>query len=310
MSRPRAGLGQWCGQRDTRLLRQHRKSRSGERHELADEPTDPARMFRRQLRRVLLRLRLERGATGFRERRQRRESRRSVVTNGLGHCGAVVARRGDRKQVGDPRVRTKLRDGHLRRIVDRRHDRLLPEHRHRVSRGLLDFSAVECHHRSHRVNVPFGAGVDPGLRLAGDGGGGLWFGVIHRRAGGAGSVRGARGRPGTTSDPNDDAGTFSLTLEVGVLIQSVPTTAAVKVSGSQSYHDQLNVTGSDGAVTYVQTSGTPALIVGASGLVSTSGALTVGSYVAKGTTSDPVGDEGTFTLTVKVGALVQRDPLK
>jgi major membrane immunogen (membrane-anchored lipoprotein) len=81
------------------------------------------------------------------------------------------------------------------------------------------------------------------------------------------------------------------------------------VSGSQSYHDQLNVTGSDGAVTYVQTSGTPALIVGASGLVSTSGALTAGSYVAKGTTSDPVGDKGTFTLTVKVGALVQRVPL-
>ena len=114
---------------------------------------------------------------------------------------------------------------------------------------------------------------------------------------------------GTTSDPNDDTGTFALTLEVGELIQSVPTTASVKVSGSQAYHDQLNVTGSDGAVTYVQTSGTPALIVGASGLVSTSGALTAGSYVAKGTTSDPVGDKGTFTLTVKVGALVQRVPL-
>jgi len=114
---------------------------------------------------------------------------------------------------------------------------------------------------------------------------------------------------GTTSDPNDDTGTFALTLEVGELIQSVPTTASVKVSGSQAYHDQLNVTGSDGAVTYVQTSGTPALIVGASGLVSTSGPLTAGSYVATGTTSDPVGDKGTFTLTVKVGALVQRDPL-
>ena len=114
---------------------------------------------------------------------------------------------------------------------------------------------------------------------------------------------------GTTSDPNDDTGTFALTLEVGELIQSVPTTASVKASGSQAYHDQLNVTGSDGAVTYVQTRGTPALIVGASGLVSTSGALTAGSYVAKGTTSDPVGDKGTFTLTVKVGALVQRDPL-
>jgi major membrane immunogen (membrane-anchored lipoprotein) len=114
---------------------------------------------------------------------------------------------------------------------------------------------------------------------------------------------------GTTSDSNDNTGSFALTLEVGELIQSVPTTASVKASGSQAYHDQLNVTGSDGAVTYVQTSGTPALTVGASGLVSTSGSLTAGSYVAKGMTSDPVGDKGTFTLTVKVGALVQRYPL-
>jgi major membrane immunogen (membrane-anchored lipoprotein) len=114
---------------------------------------------------------------------------------------------------------------------------------------------------------------------------------------------------GTTSDPNGDTGSFALTLEVGVLIQSAPATASVKVSGSPAYHDQLNVTGSDGAVTYVQTGGTPALIVGASGLVSTSGALAAGSYVAKGTTSDSVGDKGTFTFTVKVGALVQRDPL-
>ena len=114
---------------------------------------------------------------------------------------------------------------------------------------------------------------------------------------------------GTSSDPNDDTGTFALTLEVGELIQSVPTTASVKVSGSPAYHDQLNVTGSNGAVTYVQTSGTPDLIVSASGLVTTSGTLAPGSYIAKGTTSDPVGDNGTFTLTVKVGALVQRVPL-
>jgi major membrane immunogen (membrane-anchored lipoprotein) len=113
---------------------------------------------------------------------------------------------------------------------------------------------------------------------------------------------------GTSSDPHGDTGTFSLTLEVGALIQSVPTTASVKASGSTTYSDQLSVTGSDSAVTYVQTSGTPQLIVSASGLVTTSGALTAGSYVATGTTSDPVGDKGTFTLTLKVGSLVQRAP--
>ena len=62
-------------------------------------------------------------------------------------------------------------------------------------------------------------------------------------------------------------------------------------------------------MTFDQTSGTPALVVSTSGLVTTSGVLSVGSYVAKGTTSDPAGDQGTFTLTVKVGALVQRVPL-
>ena len=114
---------------------------------------------------------------------------------------------------------------------------------------------------------------------------------------------------GTTSDPNGDIGTFTLTLEVGVLIQSAPTTASVKVSSSQTFTDQLNVTGGDGAVTFVQKIGTPALIVGASGLVTTGGTLQAGSYVAKGTTSDAAGDQGTFTITVKIGALVQRDPM-
>jgi hypothetical protein len=122
-------------------------------------------------------------------------------------------------------------------------------------------------------------------------------------------ARGSYVATGTTSDPNDDTGTFSLTLDVGALIQSVPATASVKVSGSQAFHDQLNVTGSDGAVTYVQTSGSPSLVVSASGLVTTSGALAAGLYTAKGTTSDPAGDTGTFALSVKVGALVQRDPL-
>jgi major membrane immunogen (membrane-anchored lipoprotein) len=114
---------------------------------------------------------------------------------------------------------------------------------------------------------------------------------------------------GVTSDPNGDTGTFALTLEVGVLIQSAPVTAAVKVSGTQAFHAQLAVTGNNGAVTYVQTKGLPALVVSASGLVTTSGPLTAGSYVAKGATSDPVGDKGTFTLTLKVGALVQRVPI-
>ena len=58
-------------------------------------------------------------------------------------------------------------------------------------------------------------------------------------------------------------------------------------------------------MTYVPTSGSPALVVGASGLVTTSGALTPGTYVATGTTSDPNGDTGTYALTLEVGVLIQ-----
>ena len=57
-----------------------------------------------------------------------------------------------------------------------------------------------------------------------------------------------------------------------------------------------------GAVTYVQTSGAPALIVSSSGLVTTSGALAKGSYHAAGTVSDTTGDVGTFTFTLHVKA--------
>lgn len=113
---------------------------------------------------------------------------------------------------------------------------------------------------------------------------------------------------GTTSDTNGDTGTFSLTLDVGVLLQSSPTTATVKASGSATYSEQLTVTGASGAVTYTQTSGAPNLVVGASGLITTSGSLAAGTYMATGTATDSLGDKGSFTFSLKVGALVQRAP--
>jgi hypothetical protein len=113
---------------------------------------------------------------------------------------------------------------------------------------------------------------------------------------------------GTTSDTGGNTGTFSATVDVGVLLQNSPLTASVKVSGSSTYSEQLGITGATGSVTYAQTSGTPNLIVGSSGLITTSGSLAAGTYVAKGTSTDSVGDKGTFTFTLKVGALVQRAP--
>ena len=120
--------------------------------------------------------------------------------------------------------------------------------------------------------------------------------------------RGTYVATGTSVDANGNAGTFSLTLAVGKLLQGVPTSASVKSSASGAFNGQLSVTGNNGAVTYVQTSGTPQLLVSASGLVTTSGVLPAGTYVAKGTASDASGDVGKFTFTLTVGTLVQRAP--
>ena len=81
---------------------------------------------------------------------------------------------------------------------------------------------------------------------------------------------------------------------------SVPVTAMVPVTSSATFSQQLSVAGFSEPVTFTQTSGTPSLVVSPTGLVSTSGALTAGSYVASGTTVDAVGDTGTFTLTLVV----------
>jgi major membrane immunogen (membrane-anchored lipoprotein) len=113
---------------------------------------------------------------------------------------------------------------------------------------------------------------------------------------------------GTTADAAGNTGTFSLTLEVGVLIQSSPVTATVKVSGAAAFTQQFAVSGSDGAVTYVQTTGTPDLVVSPTGVATTSGQLAAGTYSATGTESDPAGNKGTFKLTLTAGALVQRTP--
>jgi major membrane immunogen (membrane-anchored lipoprotein) len=114
---------------------------------------------------------------------------------------------------------------------------------------------------------------------------------------------------GTSSDPHGDLGTFSLTLEVGVLLQGSPMTDNVKASGSASFTDQLSVTGNTGTVTFVQATGTPSLIVSSVGLLTTSGTLAAGTYSATGTMSDPGGDEGSYSFTLTVGKLVQRTPM-
>lgn len=113
---------------------------------------------------------------------------------------------------------------------------------------------------------------------------------------------------GTTSDPNKDSGTFTFTLTVGTITQSAPLSASVTVPGASSFTQQLSGTGSDGTVTYVQSSGSPDLTVSATGLVATDGALAIGSYHASGTTSDANGDKGKFTYALQVGTITQSTP--
>jgi hypothetical protein len=66
-------------------------------------------------------------------------------------------------------------------------------------------------------------------------------------------------------------------------------------------------------VTYVQTSGAPAMVVSPTGLITTSGTLAVGSYVVRGTMSDASGDTGTFFFNLRVGpagTITQSPPAK
>ena len=64
-----------------------------------------------------------------------------------------------------------------------------------------------------------------------------------------------------------------------------------------------------GAVNYVQTSGTPNVLVSATGLVTTAGTLSPGAYHVTGTTTDPTGDEGTFTFVLTVTKATTTPPV-
>ncbi len=113
---------------------------------------------------------------------------------------------------------------------------------------------------------------------------------------------------GTTADTNGNVGTFAFTLDVGELVQAAPTSASVKASGSATFTQQLSVPDGSLAVAYVESSGSPDLVVSPTGLVTTSGPLATGTYNAVGTTSDSAGDTGSFAFSLKVGVLVQRTP--
>ncbi|MBW4078926.1 MAG: hypothetical protein HIU84_10560 [Acidobacteria bacterium] len=107
---------------------------------------------------------------------------------------------------------------------------------------------------------------------------------------------------GTTLDTSGDNGTFSFALTVGSILQSGATFATLTSDKTATFSHQFVVTGASGQVTYVQSVGSPSLLVSPTGLVTTSGVLPAGSYVVRGTTSDATGDRGKFFFNVRVSA--------
>jgi hypothetical protein len=87
---------------------------------------------------------------------------------------------------------------------------------------------------------------------------------------------------------------------VGALVQRAPLTASVTTDNSSAFTAQLAVGANLGAVTYVQTSGLPRLIVSSTGAVTTYKQLNKGTFKASGTVSDATGDAGAFTFTLTV----------
>ena len=114
---------------------------------------------------------------------------------------------------------------------------------------------------------------------------------------------------GTDADASGDTGTFSYVLTVGpsTIAQASPTGGSTTVDNSKSFTDQLSVTGNNGAVTYTQVSTTSALVaVNATGAVSVSGVLAVGTYTVSGTDADASGDTGTWRFTLTIGGTATR----
>jgi major membrane immunogen (membrane-anchored lipoprotein) len=89
---------------------------------------------------------------------------------------------------------------------------------------------------------------------------------------------------------------------------STPGAASISVAASATYTQQLTVSGATSSVTYVQTTGSPSLVISSTGLLTTSGVLVPGTYSATGSTSDAKGDTGLFSFILSVGVITQVAP--
>src|SRR5665213_1643540 len=120
---------------------------------------------------------------------------------------------------------------------------------------------------------------------------------------------------GNDSDAYGDTGTWTYSLTVTTLatgpvskttlVQTSPTTGTVTSTASGAFTaGPITVQGNTGPASFVTTKSNPSLTVSASGLLSTTGPLSVGTYSISGTDTDPQGDSGTWTYTLSVTAAV------
>src|ERR1017187_3095715 len=121
---------------------------------------------------------------------------------------------------------------------------------------------------------------------------------------------------GATTDPDGDAGSWSYTLAVTpvAITQTAPFLNSTTPTRSSSFTATLTTTGNTGAVGFTTTTAPPGSIggikVSRAGVVTTTGALSVGTYAASGTDSDSYGDTGTWSYSLKVSptAITQLAP--
>jgi hypothetical protein len=117
---------------------------------------------------------------------------------------------------------------------------------------------------------------------------------------------------GIARDSLGDTGpwSFTLTVKATKLTQVAPGAGTTTVG--KSFTSQLEVSGSYGLVEYTQLTGAQVLTVSASGKVSAPAALllTAAVYKITGTVRDSVGDTGTWSFTLTVGAVASPHDLQ
>jgi outer membrane protein OmpA-like peptidoglycan-associated protein len=119
---------------------------------------------------------------------------------------------------------------------------------------------------------------------------------------------------GTDSDAHGDTGTWTYTLTVvaspssnaAVLVQTSATSGTVATTSSGTFTaGSITVDHNVGPVTFVTTNSNPNLAVSSSGVITTTGSLTIGTHSVSGTDSDASGDSGTWTYALTVTRAVE-----